>query len=149
MNGKRRFPRRQFLIGSAATLAGVILAWTQRLLGMPETRAQEPELTPQAYLPIVFGPGEPLPQPRVVHVRDADATDWNGTDLFYNAVDQEVMNSMVQTGLQLLTGQDSWADIWSTLFEPVPPRRVFGRAKDRHQGQFEHEPGLQYPRQCD
>ena len=122
MNEKRLFTRRKFLIGSAATLGGVILAWTQRLLGIPAARAQELGLTPRAYLPIiVFGPGEPLPKPRVVHVRDADATDWNGTDSFYNAVDQDVVNSMVQTGLQLLTGQDSWADIWSTLFEPVHP----------------------------
>jgi hypothetical protein len=99
----------------------VVLAWTQRLLGIPAARAQEPELTPRVYLPIVFGSGEPLPKPRVVHVRDADATDWNGTDLFYSAVDQGVVNNMVQTGLQLLTGQDSWADIWSALFERVHP----------------------------
>ncbi len=121
MNEKRLFTRRKFIIGSAATLGGVILAWTQRLLGIPEARAQEPELTPQVYLPIVFGSGEPLPKPRVVHVRDADATDWNGTDPFYDAVDQDVVNNMVQTGLQLLTGQDSWPDIWNALFERVHP----------------------------
>ena len=120
MNEKRLFTRRKFLIGSAATLGGVILSWTQRLLEAPITRAQEPELTPQAYLPIVFGSSKPS-TPRVVHVRDADATDWNGTDLFYNAVDQGVVNAMVQTGLQRLTGQDSWVDIWSVLFERVHP----------------------------
>ena len=120
MNEKRLFTRRKFLIGSAATLGGVILAWTQRLLGIPATRAQEPELTPQVYLPIVTRSEEPA-KPRVVHVRDADATDWNGTDLFYDAVGQDVVNSMVQTGLQILTGQESWADIWSALFEPVHP----------------------------
>jgi hypothetical protein len=118
---KRLFTRRKFLIGSAATLGGVILAWTHRLLGVPVTQAEEPELTPQAYLPIVFGSGEPLPKPHVVHVRDADATNWNGTDLFYNAVNQDVVTNMVQTGLQLLTDQSSWADIWSTLFERVHP----------------------------
>ena len=120
MNEKRLFTRRRFLIGSAATLGGVILAWTHRLLGIPETQAQQPELTPQAYLPIVFGSGKPS-KPRVVHVRDADATNWDGTGLFYNAVDQGVVNNMVQTGLQLLTGSSSWADIWSTLFERVHP----------------------------
>ena len=120
MNEKRLFTRRKFLIGSAATLGGVILSWTQRLLGVPVTQAQEPELTPQIYLPIVFGSGK-LSEPRVVHVRDADATDWNGTGLFYNAVDQGVVNSMVQTGLQLFTGQSSWTDIWSVLFERVHP----------------------------
>jgi hypothetical protein len=121
MNEKRLFTRRKFIIGSAATLGGVILAWTHRLLGIPAVRAQEPELTPQVYLPIVLRSGEPLPKPQVVHVRDADATNWNGTDLFYNAVNQDVVNSMVQTGLLRLTGQDSWADIWSALFERVHP----------------------------
>jgi hypothetical protein len=120
LNEKRLFTRRKFLIGSAATLGGVILTWTQRLLGISAARAQEPELTPQVYLPIVTRSDEQA-QPCVVHVRDADATDWNGTGLFYNAVDQDVVNSMVQTGLQILTGQESWADIWSTLFEPVHP----------------------------
>ena len=120
MNEKRRFTRRKFLIGSAATLGGVVLAWTQRLLGIPAARAQEPDLTPQVYLPIVTRSDEPA-KPCVVHVRDADATDWNGIDPFYNAVDQAVVNSMVQTGLQILTGQESWVDIWSALFEPVHP----------------------------
>jgi hypothetical protein len=108
LNEKRLFTRRKFLIGSAATLGGVVLAWTQRLLGIPAARAQEPDLTPQVYLPIVTRSEEPA-KPCVVHVRDADATDWNGTDPFYNAVDQAVVNSMVQTGLQILTGQESWA----------------------------------------
>jgi hypothetical protein len=120
MSEKHLFTRRKFLIGSAATLGGVILSWTQRLLGVPVTQAQEPAPTPRIYLPIVFGSGK-LSEPRVVHVRDADATDWNGSGLFYNAVNQGVVNAMVQTGLQNLTGQSSWADIWSVLFERVHP----------------------------
>jgi hypothetical protein len=120
MNEKRLFTRRKFIIGSAATLGGVILAWAQRLLGIPEAQAQEPALTPQIYLPIVIRSSQ-LPKPRVVHVRDTDATDWNGSGLFYNAVNQGVVNNMVQTGLLRLTGQDSWADIWSVLFERVHP----------------------------
>jgi hypothetical protein len=120
LSEKRLFTRRKFIIGSTATLGGAILSWTHRLLGIPEAQAQEPELTPQIYLPIVFGAGK-LSEPRVVHVRDTDATNWDGTDLFYNAVNQDAVNAMVQTGLQSLTDQDSWADIWSTLFERVHP----------------------------
>jgi hypothetical protein len=125
LSEKRLCTRRKFLIGSAATLGGVILAWTHRLLGIPEAQAQDP--TPhRIYLPIVARcsksyTSKPFPKPRVVHIRDADATNWNGTGLFYNAVDQDVVNNMVQTGLQLLTGQSSWTDIWSTLFERVRP----------------------------
>ncbi len=107
MNEKHLFTRRKFLTGSVATLGGVILAWMHRLLEIPTTQAQEPTPTPWLYyLPIVSRSGE-LPKPRVVHARDAGATNWNGTDLFYNAVNQDVVTNMVQTGLQLLTGQDS------------------------------------------
>lgn len=120
MNEKGLFTRRKFIIGSAATLGGVILSWTHRLLGILEARAQEPALTSQIYLPLVARSSE-LAKPRVVHVRDASATNWNGTGLFYNAVDQDVVNNMVQTGLQFLTGQDYWPDIRSALFERVHP----------------------------
>jgi hypothetical protein len=118
LNEKRLFTRRKFLIGSAATLGGMVLAWSHRLLGIPVTRAQEPAPTPQRiYLPFVAGSGKF----HVVHVRDANATNWNGTGLFYNAVNQDVVNAMIQTGLQLLTGQSFWADIWGALFERVQP----------------------------
>jgi hypothetical protein len=60
-------------------------------------------------------------KPRVVQVRDAEATLWNGIDLFYNSVNQSVVDNMVRSGLQALTGQDTWAGIWSELFERVRP----------------------------
>ncbi|MFB0533415.1 MAG: DUF362 domain-containing protein [Anaerolineae bacterium] len=125
MNEKRLFTRRRFLIGSAATLGGAILAWTQRRLGIPVAQAQDSSPY-RIYLPIVTRCSKshiskPFPRPRVVHVRDADATNWSGSGLFYNAVNQDVVNSMVQTGLQRLTGQDSWSEIWSALFERVQP----------------------------
>jgi hypothetical protein len=120
MNAKKLFSRRKFLVAGAATLGGALLAWTQHLMGTTATQAQEPSLTPQAYLPIVFGPSQPLP--RVVHVRDPRATSWDGVHpSYYDAVDQEVVNAMVQAGLQLLTVQEAWPDIWSVLVERVNP----------------------------
>jgi hypothetical protein len=118
---KQIFSRRKLLVGSAAMLGGTILAWMHHLLGTPVTQAQEPTLTPRAYLPIVLDSGQPPSQPRVVHVRDPRATDWDGTEPFYNSVDQAVVTDMLQTGLQLLTDQESWPDIWQTLFERVHP----------------------------
>jgi hypothetical protein len=120
MDKKSLFTRRKFLVGSAATLGGVILAWMHRLLGISEAQAQDPSSS-RIYLPIVTGSGDPLSPPRVVHVRDADATHWDGTGLFYAAVNQDVVDTMVQTGLQLLTGQDAWPNIWGALFERVHP----------------------------
>jgi hypothetical protein len=124
MNEKRIFSRRKFLVGSATALGGALLAWIHHLLGTPLTQAQEPALSPQAYLPLLFGTGEPPPEPskpRVVHVRDPGATDWDGTGMFYNAVDQATVTNMVHRGLQLLTGQETWPDIWNALFERVQP----------------------------
>jgi hypothetical protein len=124
MKEKQVFSRRKFLVRSATALGGAFLAWTHHLLGTPATRAQEPTLTPQAYLPLLLGSGEPPPEPskpRVVHVRDPGATDWDGTGMFYNAVDQATVTNMVHAGLQLLTGHETWSDIWNALFERAHP----------------------------
>jgi hypothetical protein len=124
MNEKHIVSRRKFLVSLATALGGAFLAWTHHLLGTPATQAQQPTLTPQAYLPLLFSSGEAPPgpfKPRVVHVRDPRATDWDGTGMFYNAVDQAAVTDMVHSGLQLLTGQEAWPDIWNALFEPVQP----------------------------
>lgn len=121
MNRNGRFSRRKFLFGSAVTLGGAILAWTHYLLGTVVTKAQEPIPTPRLYLPIVYGASEPAPNPRVIHVRDGRATNWDGTQPFYNTVDQEVVTGMVLTGLQRLTGEQSWPKIWPVLFERINP----------------------------
>jgi hypothetical protein len=39
--------------------------------------------------------------------------------MFYNAVDQATVTNMVHSGLQLLTGQETWPGIWHALFERV------------------------------
>jgi uncharacterized protein (DUF362 family) len=117
---KRLFTRRKFLLGLAATGGAAILARLHHLLTVPVTQAQEPGLTPRAYLPIVFGSGT-LRKPRVVHVRDADATYWNGSGLFYNAVNESIVTDMVRIGLQVLTSQDTWPNIWRALCERVQP----------------------------
>ncbi|UCC87649.1 MAG: hypothetical protein JSV81_22810, partial [Anaerolineales bacterium] len=116
MNKEPRFSRRKLLIGAAAALGGSLLGRTRRWLGMPGALAQD-SMPYRIYLPIIVAPAKP----RVVHVRDAGATNWNGVDSFYEAVGQAVVDSMVQTGLQLLTSQSSWADIWGTLFGRVHP----------------------------
>ena len=60
---------------------------------------------------------------RVVHVRDADATNWDGQAPFYSSsvVNQSVLDAMTFTGLQQLTNQTSWANIWQVLFERIHP----------------------------
>ncbi len=57
----------------------------------------------------------------VVHVRDANATSWPGTSgtRFYDYVDTATVEAMLFDALQELTGQSSWAAIWSVLFNQV------------------------------
>jgi len=59
--------------------------------------------------------------PRVVHARNADATNWSGSGWYGSAVNQTVLEGMVQQGLQELTGKSAWGDIWNDLFSHVQP----------------------------
>jgi len=113
---KRSISRRHFLVGTAVALGGSALTLAQRLGPLPAVYGLDP--TPAACLPFV---ARNSPLPRVVHVRDADATHWDGTGFFYDAVDQGVVNAMVQAGLQHLTGRTTWTDIWSVLLGRVQP----------------------------
>lgn len=147
MDKNRLLSRREFLIGLAAALGGAALAGLRRLLGASPTHGDLTP-TPRAYLPYLSRgqaiPTTPSPtstttptstptlsptptatlppptKPRVVHVRDADATNWNG-GAFYNAVNQDVVNNMVQVGLQQLTEKSDWEAVWNVLFERVHP----------------------------
>jgi Domain of unknown function (DUF362) len=112
----RPLTRRRFLAGAAVALGGSALALAQRLGSLPAVHGQDP--TPAAVLPLVARTSR---LPRVVHIHDAAATNWDGSGHFYDAVDQDVVNAMVQAGLQHLTGHDAWPDIWTTLFTRIHP----------------------------
>lgn len=115
---KRSLSRRQFLAGTAVALSGPALALARRLGPLPDVYGQDPTPgpTPAALLPYVARAHRPGLLGKVVHARDAGATHWDGTGFFYDAVNQTVVNAMVQAGLQRLTGQNAWPDIWSVLF---------------------------------
>ncbi len=108
---ERRLSRRRFL-----TMAGALLAGMQapHLFGVPGAHAEQP--TQRAYLPFIT-----RHFPRVVHTRDPAATSWDGAGAFYEAVQQDAVNDMVLAGLQPLTGQTAWSDIWGILFKRVQP----------------------------
>jgi hypothetical protein len=60
---------------------------------------------------------------RVIHIRDADATDWDGQDPFYSSsvINQSVVDAMTFEGLKRLTNQTSWGNIWQVIFEGIQP----------------------------
>src|SRR5512139_1522667 len=95
--------RRRFLIKAAAALGAGWLALFQRRRAAPPVHADD--LIPRVYLPFVAAPD---PRPRVVHVHHPQATHWDFTSGWYgDHVDQVVVNTMLQRGLQCLTGTTS------------------------------------------
>ncbi len=99
-----------------------MLAGAQRLVQAPVTQAVAPGTGAQVlHFPFIMQPGKATALPRVVHLRNASATFWNGTGSYYAAVRQDIVDAMVQKGLQSLTGRSLWPDIWSTLFGRVRP----------------------------
>ncbi|MBI5032044.1 MAG: DUF362 domain-containing protein [Chloroflexi bacterium] len=54
-------------------------------------------------------------QPQVIHVHNRLATTWNGQQKYWEFIDQNVVNAMVERGLVDLTGTTSLADAWKKL----------------------------------
>jgi len=63
--------------------------------------------------------------PKVIHVHAADATDWDfGNDYYGDFVDQDVVNQMMDRGIQELTGALTVADAWRTIIPDYAPGRA-------------------------
>jgi len=64
----------------------------------------------------VATPTQPVAGPKVVHVHSNSATTWTGSDpLYYNYVNQGVVDTMVDRGVMALTGAANVADAWRSL----------------------------------
>jgi hypothetical protein len=54
--------------------------------------------------------------PKVVHVHNTNATSWDGSDpQYWNYVDQDIVNEMVNQGVMSLTNTSSVVDAWSVI----------------------------------
>jgi hypothetical protein len=105
---------RQALLGSAQDLENKLFI---PFLKRAEIGVPSPTLSPT---PKPTETSQPPPPPetdgRVVHVHCQDATFWNNSDRYYwNYVDQDVVNDMVDQGLMSLTEASSVADAWLKL----------------------------------
>jgi hypothetical protein len=111
------FTRRQFFRAAAVVLSGTMLASLERLLGEPAAIAQSPSPTHAYYLPVIgrVPTPTPAPAPSVVHLHSLNATTWNGQADYWNYVDQNIVNAMVDAGLQNLTGTSTIQDAWRTI----------------------------------
>jgi hypothetical protein len=124
---------RRHLLGALAA-AGVTSAAALASKFSPTLLAQsqpsQPILDKPVYLPHVSR--QPTPTPtvtptptptvvpgtmtgKVVHVHSNSATTWTGQTDYWNYVNQNVVNNMVNTGLTNLTGQTSVVSAWQAL----------------------------------
>lgn len=81
------------------------------------TKTPKPSATPTKTTTPV-GPPPSVGEPRVAHVRAANATNWNGTNSqsYYRQVNQEVVDTMFAQALLNLTGAANASAAWNTLF---------------------------------
>ncbi len=111
---EKRVSRKRFLAGAAFGAGCLAASAGHRLLGLvPGAAAKEPQLTPQAYLPLAT---KDYPIQKVVHVHASAATFWDFQTGWYGQhVDQAIVNQMVERGLLELTGFGSLDNAWASL----------------------------------
>ncbi len=137
----KKFSRRGLLKALAAVVGGVGLG---KVSGLSSLRGIAQELDKYVYLPIICKKSTPtatstptdtptatptatatntptatlIPPPtasRVVHVHSNGATFWNGETDYWNYVNQNVVNNMVDQGMMALIGASTVADAWRAL----------------------------------
>jgi len=103
----------------AAALGSATLLRSRLAGAGPPPVTDDPVLIPRAYLPYVAHrhfPGLPPGSGKVVHVRNAAATNWDGEDdAYWNYLDQAAVDGMVDLGLRELTGAATVVDAWRKL----------------------------------
>ncbi len=114
MDKRQLLTRRQILKAAGFVLGGTALASLERWLGAPTALAQDPSPTRAYYFPIIsYSP--PPPPPSVVHIHSLSATTWTGQANYWNYVNQDVVNAMVDAGLQNLTSTATIQDAWRKI----------------------------------
>lgn len=122
VNEKREISRRQFLLGAAAAAGTAALSWMQRPRATMAASRDESTATPAAFLPLVARNSPALPFcGKVVQVHSDSVTDWTGENAYWDHVDQELVDTMVERGLLELTGAATVVDAWRALLPAYQP----------------------------
>ena len=129
--------RRQFLIVVITSIIGVFSIKLKRLFGITSGNGIAESNIVSVFMPIVSQRQVKLIGPRVIHVHSENATNWDGTDPYYwNYIDQEVVDEMVDQGLIFLTSTNNITDAWRTLLpnflsgENIAIKASFNNSKD-------------------
>jgi hypothetical protein len=130
----RQLSRRELLRALAGATAGLGLGMlsscapplgrandADRRAFLPLVESSPPSPTPTT-IPPAETPKPPGIHPRVVHVRNANATSWDFGNAYYgHYVNQAAVNAMVARGVTSLTGTSSPAEAWRRLVPNYAP----------------------------
>jgi hypothetical protein len=131
MDKRRLCTRRQLLKTAGLVLGASALASLERWLGAPIAVAQDPAPAHACYFPMISVAPPPA---SVVHVHNLGATTWNGQADYWNQVNQNVVNPMVDAGLQNLTATPTIQDAWQGRHTGLRQGRHTGLRQGRHTG---------------
>ena len=110
--------RRRLLKLLAAGVGGVCL---NKLCGGSDSRLLAKQLDdPTLSTSVAAGVSATYPG-RVIHVHSDQATSWAGQTDYWNYVNQNVVNDMVDQGVMALTDTTTVADAWRTLLPDYQP----------------------------
>jgi hypothetical protein len=115
---KSKIVTRRDLLKAMAVLAGGV-AFNRVGGDLVTTEAKSADST-YVYLPFVTRSSSNIVS-KVVHVRSQNATFWNGQSRYWEYVDQNAVNAMVDRGVLELTGTSTLADAWRELIPGYQP----------------------------
>jgi uncharacterized protein (DUF362 family) len=113
--------RRRFLTGAAAAAGYLAISPGRRLLGAAQAGlAPQGEPVPRVFLPMLAR--QARPRPKVVHVHDSDATQWDSDPGAYgDRGSQTAVDKLVDRGVMELTGTTTRAAAWQALIPAYAP----------------------------
>lgn len=115
---RRLMGRSRYVAGGILVGVAVMAIWWS--VGMTvENRAKGADFVPSEPPNSPMGVSKGINPGRVVWIRDANATSWNGSNGSWwddNNTDQAVVDTMVSTSLLALTGESTGAAAWDALF---------------------------------
>jgi uncharacterized protein (DUF362 family) len=109
--------RSRYLLAAICLAASVAVLWGA--LGATSSRPAAAAFSPHEPANSPLGTARGIHPGRVVWIRDADATSWDGATGNWwddNHTNQKAVDTMISSALQRLTGRSSDAEAWDALF---------------------------------
>jgi len=126
---RRLLDRSRYVLAAVCAVAAVAVIWT--CIGVTEDNPATAAFSPSEPANSPMGIAKGIHPGRVVWVRDAKAAKWDGaTGNWWDEgnTDQKVVDAMMSSMMQKLTGESSDAQAWDALFRHFNKTHGFGDA---------------------